>query len=148
MATVTLLFNILNFSNFTGANAVLTTMQQILADAAELASGRPESHSLADLLGLCLVALAFASELSISKGPAGIAAMASRLADSLSDAILKVCRLPILASCFYHTSSCPFKHKLYLQANFSAALDSIYDMLAGNSCMHLSAAYLLHAGAG
>ena len=121
-------------------------MQQMLADAAELASGRPESHSLADLLGLCLVTLAFASELSIAKGPAGMAAMASRLADSLSDVILKVCRLTILVSYGYCTSSCPFKHKPWLQAIFAAALDSIYDMPAGNKCMHLSAAHGMRAG--
>ena len=65
-------------------------MQQILADAAEWGGDRSHLHSLADLLGLCLVALAFASESSIAKDPAGMAAMASRLADSLSDAILKV----------------------------------------------------------
>ena len=81
-------------------------MQQIPADAAELGGEKPHLHSLADLLGLCLVTLAFASELSIAKDPAGMAAMASRLADSLSDAILKVCRLTILASCDYRTSSC------------------------------------------
>ena len=74
-------------------------MQQILTDAAGLGGKRPESHSLADLLSLCLVALAFASELSMAKGPAGMAAMASRLADSLTDVILKVCRLTILTSC-------------------------------------------------
>ena len=66
-------------------------MQQILADAAESGGSLAQSYSLADLLGLCLVALAFASEVSISKDLAGMAAMASRLSDSLSDVILKVC---------------------------------------------------------
>lgn len=74
-------------------------MQQILTDAAESGGSRPQSRSLADLLGLCLVALALASELSISKDPAGTAAVAPRLADSLSDLVLKVRQVTVAALC-------------------------------------------------
>ena len=75
---------------FAGANAVLATMQQILTDAAESGGARAQVTQRDRSPGLCLVALAFASELSISKDPAGMAAMASRLAESLSDVMMKV----------------------------------------------------------
>lgn len=71
---------------------MLTKLQECLAAAAE--HNKPKAHrcSLASLFSLCLVALAYVSELTLSKDPAALAEVVSGLADPLTDAIMKVCR--------------------------------------------------------
>ena len=73
-----------------GAHGVFTKMQDVLAAAAQSNSSTVQRHSIGDLLNLCLVALAFICELSLSKDPASLGQMAAQLADSLTDAILQV----------------------------------------------------------
>ncbi|CAL5220366.1 g2367 [Coccomyxa viridis] len=72
-----------------GAPGVLTKLQDCLATAAELDMSKAQRCSLADLLSLCLVSLAYISELSLSKDPSNLGQMASGLADPLTDTIMK-----------------------------------------------------------
>ena len=110
-------------------------MQQILNDAAESGSRRAQSHSLADLLGLCLVALAFGSDLSISKDPAGTAAMASRLAESLSNIVLMVQFFPCQHMSLLLLFAMSFRGRLH----FAAAPNNGYQVPEPMNRMHLSA---------
>jgi len=76
-----------------GAQGVFAKMQDILAAAAQqFNSSKVQRHSIGDLLNLCLVALAFICELSLSKDPASLGQIVAQLADSLTDAILQVHR--------------------------------------------------------
>ena len=73
-----------------GAQGVLAKLQDCMASAAEHNTFKGQRCSLADLLGLCLEALAYISELSLSKDPAALAELASGPADPLTNDIMKV----------------------------------------------------------
>ena len=75
-----------------GAQGVFAKIQDIIAAAAQTGSSKVQRHSIGDLLNLCLVALAFICELSLSKDPASLGQIVAQLADSLTDAILQVHR--------------------------------------------------------
>ena len=70
---------------------MVAKLQDCLAAAAESDGRSSQSCSLAELMGLCLVSLAYACELRFSKDPADLAQMAAHLADPLTEAIMKVC---------------------------------------------------------
>ena len=70
---------------------MLAKLRECLAAAAGANKPKAQRCSLAHLFSLCLVALAYISELNLSKDPAALAEMASGLADPLTDAIMKVC---------------------------------------------------------
>lgn len=70
---------------------MLAKLQDSLAAAAESDWGSSQSCSLAELMSLCLVSLAYVCELGLSKDPAGLAQMSSHLAAPLTEAVMKVC---------------------------------------------------------
>ena len=82
---------------------MLTKLQDCLATAAELDMSKAQRCSLADLLSLCLVSLAYISELSLSKDPSNLGQMASGLADPLTDTIMKVQKLAASTCCSIST---------------------------------------------
>ena len=76
-----------------GAQGLLSKLQEILAAAAKPENGTAaRSCSLTDLFSLCLLTLAYICELNLSKDPASVGKMLPRLADPLTDAIMKVSR--------------------------------------------------------